>query len=227
MLINSLDNFIAPRPNQEEWWKGDGNSLPLLDENAEDSPLFIVPNFISQEQCKILIDCYERNLAQCAEHTGDAFWDGRYIQFHDIMAHEIETARIMQQIRHIASMYVLNEFVCEEPIYPDTAQLVGWSEGMDMRPHADNMEADGSPNTSSHRDYTSIIYLNDDYEGGHTYFPSLGVRVAPKAGSLVLFGAGFEYVHGVTKITSGKRYLYSGWFTHDKDWLDINAAKII
>ena len=103
--------------------------------------------------------------------------------------------------------------VYKRQIYPDTAQIVGWKEGMEMRPHADNMMPDGGPNNSPHRNYTTIIYLNDDYEGGNTYFPSLGVRVAPKAGSLVVFGAGYEYVHGVTMVTRGKRYIYSGWFT--------------
>ncbi|MBN8649115.1 MAG: 2OG-Fe(II) oxygenase [Caulobacterales bacterium] len=226
-MFDNLDNFIMPRPNQKEWWQGDANTLPLFDNKSNDSALFVVEDFISKAQCETLIECYNRNRDKYAEKTGDTFWDGRYIQFHDIMAHEHETARIMQQIRHIASMYILNEFVSDEPIYPDTAQLVGWSEGMDMKPHADNIEPDGGPNISSHRNFSSIIYLNDDYEGGQTYFPSLGVRVAPKAGTLVLFGAGYEFVHGVTKITKGKRYIYSGWFTTDKDWIDVSSVKVI
>lgn len=226
-MLNIAENFIAPRPNQKEWWHGDANELPLFDYNANDSELFVVNDFLSQQQCDLLIDCYNRNKEQFAEKTGDTFWDGRYIQFHDIMEHETDAVRIMQQIRHIASMYILNEFVSDEPIYPDTAQLVGWSEGMDMKPHADNMEPDGGPNISSHRNFSSIIYLNDDYEGGHTYFPSLGVRVAPKRGTLVLFGAGYEFVHGVTKVTKGKRYIYSGWFTTNKEWIDVSAVKVV
>lgn len=219
--------IIEPRPGQKEWWHGDGNDLPILSTQDDDSPLYVVEDFLSKEQCQILIDCYERNVEMFAEKTGEKFWDGRYIQMHDIMHHEIDATRILQQIRHISSMYVINEFVNGEPIYPDTAQIVGWKEGMEMRPHADNMMPDGGPNNSPHRNYTTIIYLNDDYEGGNTYFPSLGVRVAPKAGSLVVFGAGYEYVHGVTMVTRGKRYIYSGWFTHDKNWLDQSAVKII
>jgi predicted 2-oxoglutarate/Fe(II)-dependent dioxygenase YbiX len=223
----SPDFIIEPRPNQKEWWVGDGNDLPQITTNQEHCSLYIIENFLNKEQCQILIDAYENNYQRLGEKTGVQFWDGRYIQFHDIIESETRAASIMQQIRHIASMYIMNEFVCEAPIYPDTAQIVRWEAGMEMKPHADNMMPDGSPNYSSHRDFTSIIYLNDDFEGGHTFFPSQNARVAPKAGSLVLFGAGYEFVHGVTKVTAGKRYIYSGWFSYDKSWLDVSAVKII
>ena len=66
----------------------------------------------------------------------------------------------------------------------------------------------------------------DEYEGGETYFPGLGVRFKPEAGTLVLFGAGPEYVHGVTPILKGLRYTYAGWFTHDPKMEDPTARII-
>lgn len=227
MLEATQTHNIEPRPHSKDWWVGDGNSLPLLGLDEEHPSLLIIPDVLSRPQCQILIDCYERNHRERAEHTGVEFWDGRYIQFHDIMAHEVEAVRIMQQIRHFANLTIINEFAMGEPVYPDCAQIVRWHAGLEMKPHADNMKADGSPNATSHRTYSSILYLNDDYEGGHTYYPGLGVRVAPKAGSLLLFGAGYEYVHGVTKITSGLRYTYSGWFTDDIDWRDAKSLVVV
>ncbi|MEK7660656.1 MAG: 2OG-Fe(II) oxygenase [Pseudomonadota bacterium] len=225
--FDSLGYKIEPRPNAKDWWVGDGNSLPLLGENQEHPSLLIVKDAINPSQCKTLIDCYERNYKELAEHTGVEFWDGRYIQFHDIISHEVDAVRIMQQIRHFANLTIINEFAVGEPVYSDCSQLVRWHAGLEMKPHADNLKSDGSPNATSHRTYSSILYLNDDYEGGHTYYPGLGVRIAPKAGSLLLFGAGYEHVHGVTKITSGLRYTYSGWFTDDIGWRDEKSLIVV
>ena len=69
------------------------------------------------------------------------------------------------------------------------------------------------PNATAHRSFSSIIYLNDGYEGGETYFPGFGMRIKPEPGLMVLFGSGPEYVHGVTKMRSGRRSTYAGWFT--------------
>lgn len=226
-MIDALEPLIMPRPHQKEWWEGNPYDIPLLGENDDNPSVFILRDLLSKEQCQTMIDAFERNYEERAEHTGISFWDGRYIQFHDIMDKEIDAARIMQQLRLIASMYITNEFMVEAPIYPDTAQIVRWKPGMSMHPHADNLKPDGSPNISPHRDFTAIAYLNDDYEGGHTYFPGLDIRVAPKAGTVVMFGAGYDYVHGVTEVTKGTRYMYSGWFTYDKSWLDVAAAKVI
>lgn len=93
-------------------------------------------------------------------------------------------------------------------------------------PHADNIHPNGMPNGTAHRSFSSILYLNDTYEGGETYFPGHGIRIAPQPGTLVLFGAGCDYVHGVTKVRSGLRYTYAGWFTHDPNWEDAEARLV-
>jgi predicted 2-oxoglutarate/Fe(II)-dependent dioxygenase YbiX len=217
---------ILPRAGAKEWWDGKGEDLPLMTMGQEHPSLLVIQNLLTKEQCETLIDCFERNHEKHAEHTGVAFWDGRYIQCHDLMKHEIDATRIMQQIRHLSNLHIISEFAGGEPVFPDSAQLTRWTPGIEMRPHADNLKADGTPNATSHRTYSSILYLNDDYEGGHTYFPGFGVRIKPEAGSLLLFGAGFEYVHGVTMVTKGNRYTYGGWFTDDPHWLD-RAANIV
>ena len=218
-----IPNIIVPRPNATQWWDGRGEDLPLLEMDQDHPSLLVIQNVLNPQQCQILIDCFERNYENHAEHTGVPFWDGRYIQCHDLMNHEVDATRIMQQIRHLSNLHIISEFAGGEPVFPDSAQLTRWTPGIEMRPHADNLKADGSPNATSHRTYSSILYLNDDYIGGETYFPGFGVRIKPQAGSLLLFGAGYEWVHGVTMVTSGMRYTYGGWFTDDTDWLDRTA----
>lgn len=55
-------------------------------------------------------------------------------------------------------------------------------------------------------EWSTIIYLNDEYEGGTIYFPNQGVEISPNKYSAVFFpSAGSEYIHGVSKVTSGTR----------------------
>ncbi len=68
-----------------------------------------------------------------------------------------------------------------------------------------------------HRTHTAIIYLNDGFEGGKTRFKeseNVGPfrEVTPKAGKLVSFSVA-ENAHAVSKLKSGKRYVYNMWFS--------------
>ena len=57
--------------------------------------------------------------------------------------------------------------------------------------------------------YSSIIYINDDYEGGSIHFYGHNKYIRPTAGSLLLFPSTKMYPHEVTEITSGTRYTLS------------------
>lgn len=58
-------------------------------------------------------------------------------------------------------------------------------------------------------EWSTIIYLNDpsEYEGGIIYFPNQNFEYKPKKYSAVFFpSAGSEYIHGITRISSGARH---------------------
>jgi len=56
-------------------------------------------------------------------------------------------------------------------------------------------------------EWSTIIYLDDDYTGGKIYFPNQNFEYAPKKFSAVFFpSAGSEHIHGVTTIQSGVRH---------------------
>ena len=40
-----------------------------------------------------------------------------------------------------------------------------------------------------------LLYLNDDFEGGETDFTQFKVMVKPKRGNMVLFPAGWNWLH--------------------------------
>ena len=79
-------------------------------------------------------------------------------------------------------------------------QIVKWLENSDQKIHLD----------FKNHYYTSIIYLNDDFEGGETVINKR--NIIPKAGLMILF-AGNHTLHGVNKVKKGKRYTIPCWYT--------------
>jgi predicted 2-oxoglutarate/Fe(II)-dependent dioxygenase YbiX len=56
------------------------------------------------------------------------------------------------------------------------------------------------------RDYSLILFLSDDFDGGELFFPNLGYTVKPEAGKMVCFPADkSEFDHGVNPVTRGTR----------------------
>uniref|UniRef100_I3J5S9 procollagen-proline 3-dioxygenase n=1 Tax=Oreochromis niloticus TaxID=8128 RepID=I3J5S9_ORENI len=76
------------------------------------------------------------------------------------------------------------------------------------------------PPAYTYRDYSAILYLNEDFEGGEFIFTELDAKtvtaeVHPKCGRMVGFGAGKENPHGVKAVTRGQRCAVALWFTLD------------
>ncbi|XP_044856486.1 prolyl 3-hydroxylase 3 [Mauremys mutica] len=91
--------------------------------------------------------------------------------------------------------------------------------------HADNclLDPEGKecwrePPAYMYRDYSGILYLNDDFHGGDLFFTELDAvtvtaQVRPKCGKLVAFSSGGENPHGVWAVTRGRRCAIALWYT--------------
>ncbi|KAM8796364.1 prolyl 3-hydroxylase 1 [Eudromia elegans] len=76
------------------------------------------------------------------------------------------------------------------------------------------------PPAYTFRDYSAILYLNGDFEGGAFYFTELDAKtetasVQPRCGRAVGFSSGSENPHGVKAVTKGQRCAIALWFTLD------------
>ncbi|XP_078414323.1 prolyl 3-hydroxylase 1 [Cetorhinus maximus] len=70
------------------------------------------------------------------------------------------------------------------------------------------------------RDYSAILYLNHDFEGGDFIFTEIDAKaitatVKPSCGRVVGFSSGAENPHGVQAVTKGQRCAVALWFTLD------------
>lgn len=101
--------------------------------------------------------------------------------------------------------------------WPTSPAIVRWLPGQLQMPHADKElhEGDnaGLPNDFPYYDLAGLFYLNDDYEGGELYFPLQGIQFKPKAGSAYFFPGDRNFIHGVTPIQSGIRYVVPFFWT--------------
>jgi hypothetical protein len=182
-----------------------------------------VQNFITAEEASTIIDFVKS--IEPWEDGGSDFWNNRSLNAINIyrdMSPEI--GKILYDIRQklgeeIKSLYGLPE------VYPDLFQVVRWFPGMEQSPHADDM-TDAMEHEKhlvewfSHREYGAIIYLNDNYFGGHTYYPNQGFDIAPEVGKLAVHPGDPEHLHGVTKIEGNVRYTLASFWTRDKEYFD-------
>ncbi|OCT78504.1 hypothetical protein XELAEV_18029600mg [Xenopus laevis] len=93
--------------------------------------------------------------------------------------------------------------------------------------HADNCLLDPEANECwkespayTYRDYSALLYLNGDFDGGEFVFTEMDAKtitasIKPKCGRLVGFSSGGENPHGVKAVTRGQRCAVALWFTLD------------
>jgi predicted 2-oxoglutarate/Fe(II)-dependent dioxygenase YbiX len=83
--------------------------------------------------------------------------------------------------------------------YMEAINFVRYGEGQHFDVHSDH----GFSYTCT---VSSVMYLNDDYDGGELYFPFLGINLKPKAGDIVLFPSTYIYSHAALPVTNGTKY---------------------
>jgi len=127
-----------------------------------------------------------------------------------------ELADHMRGAQRRAAALITDFYRLTEPIYPDLLQIMSWPVGIHMPPHADNANPDGSLHAMAHRDFSGILYLNDDYQDGEFYFTALDTVIKPKKGMLVAFTAGFYHEHAVLRVERSQRLTMPFFLTFDR-----------
>ncbi|XP_072887846.1 prolyl 3-hydroxylase 1 [Hemitrygon akajei] len=139
---------------------------------------------------------------------------------------------ISEKVRRIIESY----FRLENPLYFAYSHLVCRTavegtqenrEDLSHSIHVDNcilnseaLECQKEHPAYTERDYSAILYLNHDFEGGNFIFTEIDAKVItatvqPKCGRVVGFSSGEENPHGVQAVTKGQRCGVALWFTLD------------
>jgi len=175
------------------------------------SRILVSENTLSLKECTFLIDLYDRysELSNRRDYSRPLL--------HYYMLRDVD--------RESASWVYGVTLRCKEKIEADlrTPQLFVESvflacllSGDSHIPHADNERREHGrwlPNHTPQRDYTGLVYLNDNFAGGELVFPDRDVVIIPKPGLFVGFPSNRKFVHAVPNVLSGKRYSLPVWFT--------------
>ncbi len=148
-------------------------------------------NFINKKNCEMLMKFHENNFKNLLGINSHYHRNTEALQLSDMTKIDVckqLTADIIFYIRKIESRAFINYF-----------QIVKWptSEYQDF--HIDR----------SIHPLTSIVYLNDNYEGGQTIIEDKIIN--PEQGKIITF-MGNKLTHKVEKITKGVRFTLATWF---------------
>ncbi|WP_375429120.1 prolyl hydroxylase family protein [uncultured Sphingomonas sp.] len=117
-----------------------------------------------------------------------------------------------------------------DPAHGETMQGQRYAPGQQFRAHHDYFSDRESywpamAASGGQRTWTAMIYLNDVPEGGATWFPRAGVRVAPRRGLLLAWnnmGADGSpndaTIHEGMPVVEGVKYIVTKWF-REGNWL--------
>jgi len=149
----------------------------------------IVENFLSNDLCENLINYYENNKSLTKTHPVD---NNKHLV-------EIEITE-MDKFNDLFN--TINNHVYNLNCKIDWINIVKWNNDCSQNLHFDT--------ASNETVYSSIIYLNDEYLGGQTFFQD-GLIVRPIKGRALFFN-GMCYKHGVLPVKQGPRYTLAAWY---------------
>ena len=106
-------------------------------------------------------------------------------------------------------------------------QFITYKKGEKYAPHFDAFDLNQikkiSKRRTTQRIYTNIIYLNEDFEGGDTYFPKLGISIQAEAGMMLSFENCIDKtnfinpfsIHESLPITKGRKNILITWLLRE------------
>ena len=142
----------------------------------------IYDNLLSEDECNFIINYYNNN------------------EQHATQFYNVYPLNLNNDIDFLDTKLtnVSKEFNAEV----DWVQIVKWPVGASQPLHFDY--------ASDKTVLSSITYLNDDFEGGQTYYEE-GTIFKPKKGRGLFFD-GQYYKHGVTEVKNNTRYVVAAWY---------------
>lgn len=183
-----------------------------------ESNIFLWKNTISKDNCNLIIDLIEK--------TPD--WKQSKIVTVETLKEDLNFRS--NEVDYLTERYGLNselywshntigyaiKKVMEETIkeYPqlhfciskdEGFQVLKYEKGQYYKTHLDYGKDNG-------RVISILLYLNEDYAGGETYFPRQNIKVKGNQGDILVFPSNYCYPHSSEEILEGTKYSIVTWF---------------
>jgi prolyl 4-hydroxylase len=183
--------------------------------------LYRVPEFFAPGECAEIIELIERDLypsGVLGESPDKEFRTSKSCNLSpaDAIVETFET--------RVGALAGINRR------FGETVQGQRYEVGQQFKPHHDYFHAGESyyadaASRGGQRTWTAMLFLNRPEAGGHTDFPKAGAKVAPEAGTLLVWnnmaadGRCNDYaLHHGTPVVAGRKYVLTKWF-RERQWV--------
>jgi predicted 2-oxoglutarate/Fe(II)-dependent dioxygenase YbiX len=171
--------------------------------------IFLYPNLFSKDECKDYLEYINSEYAKTKETNCEKITSVKFdepIEKNSSKINQYEVNLLVNKIKYITE----NAHGISAKM--TTIHSLIWETGAFGNDHSDDSDVDGSDIGRSQHKFATILYLNDDYEGGELIFRDHGISLKPEAGSVVSFPGGIKNIHRISDVTSGTRYNVVGFF---------------
>lgn len=205
--------FVEESNNKPKKFKDlDQTQFPYkIVEKVEPPKIFYKEGLLSRDECEYLVWLAETE-SNWPVNSITPFWSERNIGLLTaIPKHKyqsIETIKLVLSVYHKIKEFVSKSFNVE--CYADQIGIVRWPPGSFQMVHVDEVK-------ELSRVSGCVVYLNDDYKGGHTFYPYYDRENIPKTGAIFAHGSNHSHLHGVTRIFEKTRYTISSTWSTEKE----------
>jgi predicted 2-oxoglutarate/Fe(II)-dependent dioxygenase YbiX len=182
--------------------------------------ILIIKKYLDSAACEFIVDYANRQAGEKSTVLSVGESTAGEVFARESTARTTEYVDIAGISDHVNSM-MKDIFLREvQPFYSteiewfEYPEILRYHEGGHYQTHsdADNWVADdGKWSRGMDRDFSLLLYLNNDFSGGELDFPHFGFRIRPEAGMLVCFPSDHRYLHAAQPTLSGTRYALVGW----------------
>lgn len=188
--------------------------------SAMKSYITVYDDVLSSEYCQELIERFESN-PQCHQHeqSMDVSWQMQFTQInfyqHEVFKNDVVylTGLFRTAVEHYKRDNRIELFQWPKEYSFEQIRMKRYLPGGKDRfdTHVDVTDLD-----SARRILVAFFYLSDDFEGGETDFPQLGMMAKPKTGRLIMFPPMWGWPHRSNPIVSGNSKYIVGTYLHYK-----------
>jgi prolyl 4-hydroxylase len=183
---------------------------PVREIVSKDPDIIMVCGLLAAEECRYIVALAEPLLQP--SFVIDPNTGGR-------MPHPVRTSYgsaigptqedlVINRINRRLAAATGTKYAWGEPLH-----ILRYTGGQEYKPHLDAI-----PGLANQRQWTALAYLSDDYKGGETDFPDLGITIRGAPGDVLLFRntladgrADPRTRHTGLPVTSGSKWLATRW----------------
>jgi len=165
----------------------------------------IIENFVHEDDATTFMKFFDKNDHLC-------FDERPHHKERNIHFDHIPDKRIKQLLRYYEqkNIFFIDHYFNIKTAPWHEPRLCRWKKGHFMGLHADK-----NNDLQDLMDYSSLVYLNDNYNGGELFFRNHDNKEQDfkmKALSCIVFESNPSNSHGVRKILKGRRYTIPSWY---------------